>query len=113
MTINTLCSFMVISPILSSSPSSQENPYPTLLNWADNITACSWVHKAASATIYSRYLSRLLCSLRINNPLGLNTDFIPGVENIIVDTISRLHPISGSPPDFSVLFKEFPQLKSC
>ena len=98
---------------LSLSPPSGDNPYPTLLNWSDNMSANSWCNKAASSNLASRSLSRLLCSLRINNSLGLNTDFIPGIENIVADTISRLHPIAGSAPDFSILFQEFPGLRTC
>ena len=98
---------------LSLLPSSKGNPYATLLNWADSMTANSWCHKAASSNLASRSLSRLLCILRINNSLGLNTDFIPGLDNIIADMISRLHPVAGSAPDFNILFQAFPKLKTC
>ena len=69
--------------------------------------------KAATTNLAGRGLSRLFCALRLNNPLGLNTDFIPGVKNIIADRISRVPTVSGCPPDFTFPSQEFRELKPC
>jgi hypothetical protein len=57
-------------------------------------------------------LSRILCSQMINNPLGLNASHVAGVDNIIADRISRVHP-SNTNPEFAGIMQEFPTLKSC
>ena len=92
---------------------SKGNPFPALLNWADNMSANSWTRKSCTASYAGRCLSRLLCSLCLNNPLGLNADFIAGIDNIVADMISRLHPVPGTGPNFSALFQAFPSLTAC
>ena len=108
-----IINYATASYALSLRPSSATNPYPVLLNWADNMTANKWALKAATTNLAGRGLSRLFCALRLNNSLGLNTDFIPGHKNIIADRISRVPTVSGCPPDFNFLSQEFPELSSC
>ena len=98
---------------LSLLPPSNRNPFPVLLNRADNMTANKWSLKAATTNLAGRSLSRLFCGLRLNNPLGLNCDFLPGHLNTIADRISRVSSMPGSPPDFTFLSQEFPELASC
>ena len=96
------------------SPYNSTNPYPTLLNLADNTSALSWMRKAANSTPSGRALSRILCAIQINNKLGLNGGFISSVDNIVADKISRLLPsASSSTPSYALLFKEFPKLAFC
>ena len=89
-------------------------PYPTLLNLSDNSSALSWIRKATNSTPEGRALSRLLCTLQINNVLGLNGDFIAGKDNKVADGISR-HSLSSNTddPDFYSLFQKFLELQSC
>ena len=97
-------------PSLHQSP----NPYPTLLLKADNMSALSWMRKAANTTPAGRALSRLLCSIQINNRLGLNGGFISSVENFTADSISRYLPSTSSvTPCYSSLFQEHPRLELC
>ena len=91
-----------------------KNPYPTLLNLADNTSALSWMRKAANSTPSGRALSRILCDIQINNKLGLNGGFISSTDNIVADKISRLLPSdSSSLSSYSSLFQEFPKLALC
>ena len=48
---------------------SHESQLP--LNWTDNMTSKSWIRKAASRTKKGKALQKLLCSLMMNNPVGL------------------------------------------
>ena len=108
-----IINYAAASYVLSKLPPSMDNPYPVLLNWDDNMTANTWAMKSATTNPSDRCLSRLFCALRLNNPLGLNTDFIPGHLNTIADRISRVNTTSGFPPDFTFLSQEFPELNSC
>ena len=85
-----IINYAAASYILSLCPPSMDNPYPVLLNWADNMTCNKWAIKSATTNLAGRGLSRLLCSLMLNNILGLNSDFIRGIHNIIADIISRV-----------------------
>ena len=89
-----------------------DQPYPFHLNWTDNKTSKAWIRKAATRTPKGKALQRILCSLMINNPVGIKADFIPGVNNVLADAISRTYSNSTSPPSFINLFKEFPEMKS-
>ena len=57
-------------------------------------------------------MSRLFCSLRINNSLELNTDYIANVNNTPKDTISRIFPPPSSVPDVSYIMQKFWELAS-
>ena len=87
-----------------------EHDQPTLLNWTDNKTALSWIRKAATRTEKGKALQRILCNIMINNPLGLQADYIKGEHNTLADAISRVFS-STSSNTFSKLHQEFPQLK--
>jgi len=55
-------------------------PYPILLNWTDNQTSQAWIKKTATRTPKGKALQRIICSLVINNTLGIKVDFIQGVN---------------------------------
>ena len=97
---------------LSTLPPNHQHPYPIFLKWADNMSANSWAEKSATSNLKGRCMSRSFCSLRINNSLGLDTDFIAGINNTVTDTIPRICPSSGSAPDYTSLMQEFPELIS-
>ena len=106
--------YFISSFILKTNHSAlTKDPFPMLLNWADNQTAIAWTRKAASSNASGKALSRLLCAARINNPLGLTSDFIPGLSNETADAISRIQHSPGSPPNFSHFKSQLPKLHSC
>ena len=72
-----------------------------------------WTTEYATSNIKDRGLLRLFYSLRINIFLGINTDFIVGVNTTTTYTISRIYPSSGSALDFTSLMQEFLEFASC
>ena len=77
------------------------NPFPTIphpkaLFLTDNTTADSWTKKVATSSAMGKRLNRIFCSLLINQDLGIDSAHIPGDNNIIADTISRISPHSLS-----------------
>ena len=89
------------------------NPFPTALIFADNTTAESWAIKGCKRSPMGRALGRLLCSLLINNPVGLSLDRVSTHDNIIADKISRLKKETDSLKFFADLATSHPQLRIC
>ena len=59
-------------------------------------------------------LSRILCTLRMNNPIGLNAAYVSTFDNFIADYISRLRPVDfGAAYTQTLLLKKYPILASC
>ena len=101
---------------IQTNPSllSKNNPFPVLLNFADNESTNSWIRKTPYSTPKHRALSRILCDLRMNNPIGLNSAYVSTFDNYIADYISRLHFVDfGSTSDPTFLFQKYPTLISC
>ena len=88
-------------------------PYPTCLIRADNKSAESWAIKGCKRSLTGRRLGRLQCALMINNPVGLDTDYINTKLNVIADRISRHKKETNILLGFDTLCQEFPQLKCC
>lgn len=88
------------------------NPYPVVLNWADNKSAVRWLTTLAYKTKYGKALSKIHGALNFGNPLGLHSDFTSGVSNYIADTISRFdsHLVSSQ---FQQFLQEKPELADC
>ena len=78
-----------------------------LLNWTDNITSKTWLRKAATRTKKGKALQHLLCSLMINNPLGVKADHIAGSSNVLADAISRVYTNFFSELSFKKSFRSF------
>ena len=81
---------------------SHESQLP--LNWTDNMTSKSWIRKAASKTKKGKALQNLLCSLMMNNPVGIKAEHIAGELNILADTISRTYSSSYSKELLSAIY---------
>jgi hypothetical protein len=90
-----------------------EDPYPSVLLYADNTTAESWLRKSCKNSFVGRALGRLQCSLMINNPVGINVDHVTTKDNVVADRISRIKQYTDTIPDFQSLLQDFPQLSSC
>ena len=74
-----IITYAAVTVFFSLNPSSCSHPYPVLLIWTDNMSAKAWIKKAAMKTSKGMALQRILCNLMINNPVGLQADFIPGL----------------------------------
>lgn len=95
-----------------------DDPNPVLLNVTDNTSALNWtLHSCKSSKI--GMLGRFFCSLLINSPLGINSEWICTAENNIADDISRLKRDSKlnhsqySTFDYSTLIQRYPELTHC
>ncbi len=95
MSINVLEFVMVIIKycpalhVVWTSPVT-DDPHPVILNVTDNASALSWtLHKCKRSKI-GQMRARFFCSLLINLPLGINSQWISTIDNKIADNISCL-----------------------
>ena len=89
------------------------HPNPTINILSDNTTALSWTKRAASSTAEGKALAFLMTSLMIHNSsLHLSATFIPGSDNKIADSISRMQT-SKQKLTFSQLSQKYPPLTAC
>jgi hypothetical protein len=95
------------------------NPYPVLLNVANNAKALSWTTGACQKSRIGRFLARFFSSLLINSPLGINSQWISMLHNAIADDISRAKTAASeythSFPSFDYLSlqQKYPELSHC
>ena len=85
-----IINYAAITVFFAENSSICEHEYPFLLNWTDNKTAKVWLRKAATKTEKGKSLQRIRCSIMINNPMGVKSDYIQGEKNVIADFISRI-----------------------
>ena len=60
-----------------------------------------------------RRLGRLQCALMINNPVGLDTNYINTKKNVIADRLLQYKTESDAVRGFTSLQQEFLQLRNC
>jgi hypothetical protein len=93
------------------------DPYPVLLNITNNTSSLRWTQNACRTSKLGRLLARFFCSLLINSPLGINSQWINTTDNFIADDISRLKKLLGldshSSFDYSTLKQKYLELKHC
>ena len=66
------------------------DPHPVLLNVTDNMSTLIWTTGACRKSKIGCRLDRFFCSLLINSPLGINSQWISTVANEIADDVSGL-----------------------
>ena len=96
------------------------NPHSVLLNVTDNTSALSWTTGACQKSKIGCPLARLFCSLLINSPLGVNSQWINTIANEIADDISRVKKLLQQTSksshllfDYISLKQRYPELKNC
>jgi hypothetical protein len=93
------------------------DPYPVLLNITDNTSSLRWTQNACRTSKLGRLLARFFCSLLIDSPLGINSQWISTTDNFIADDISCLKKLLGLDShysfDYSTLQQKYPELKHC
>ena len=99
--------------VMAQLAPSQTDPFPLLELWADNTTAESWILKASKASKWGRALSRIQCALMINNPVGITSNYINTLDNVIAERILRILHKSLIPFEFEKLSQELPKLQCC
>ncbi len=85
-----------IHMVLTKNPTSE--PYPVLLNITDNASALSWTTGASRKSRIGRLLARFFCSLLINSPLGINSQWISTLHNAITNDISHAKTATSEYP---------------
>jgi hypothetical protein len=75
--------YMVLSTNLTN------DPYPALLNITNNAPVLRWTTGACRKSRIGRLLARFFCSLLINSPLNINSQWISTLHNAIANNISR------------------------
>jgi hypothetical protein len=106
-----IINYAAITTLLVENPSLIKHDYPILLNWTDNTTAQSWIRKAATRTNKGKALQRILCSIMLNNSIGVKADYIEGVNNTLADAISRVFSSDSNTSSFVNLHQNFPEIK--
>ncbi len=103
--------------VLTKNPTSDS--YPVLLKVTNNALALSWTTGACCKSRIDCLFARFFCSLQINSPLGINSQWISTLHNVIADDISRAKTASSeythSYPsfDYSSLQQKYPELSHC
>jgi hypothetical protein len=95
-----------------------DDPYPILLNIADNTSAHSWTMHTCKSSRLGKLLAKLFCYLLMDSRLGINSKWIDTNDNYIADAISRIKKLQASSSkhfsfDYSSLQQKYPQLKNC
>ncbi len=94
-----------------------DNPHPAILNVTDNSSALSWTLHTCKQSKIGQMLACFFCSLLINLPLGINSQWISTIDNKIADSVSRLkkHSNNNSSPffDYTILKQTYPELRHC
>ncbi len=94
-----------------------DDPHPVILNVTNNSSTLSWTLNTCKWSIIRQMLACFFCSLFINSPLGINSQWISTIDNKIADDISRLKKQSdnnSSPAfDLTILKQTYPELRHC
>ena len=106
-----IVNYAIATEIIKEKNYCKKFKYQTLLNWSDNKTAISWTRKAAISTESGKALSRIFCTLCINNNINCISEYINTEENEIADKISRSDLLFSSHTE--QLLKEYKELKNC
>ena len=107
-----IINYAAVTLLFKKDPLLCQHSFPILLNWTDNTSSKTWLRKAATRTIKGKSLQRILCSLMINNPVGIKAEHIAGSSNVLADAISRVYDTSFSENSFIKIFQDFPQMRS-
>ncbi len=87
--------------------------FPTILNWCNNTSACSWINTHCKESLIGCALGRVFFGMIMGSTLGLNADYILTHANVVADDISHLKCSSDGQYDHSKLLSDYPLLCSC
>ncbi len=94
-----------------------DDPHPVILNVTNNSSALSWTLYACKRSKIGQMLARFFCSLLINSPFGINSQWIITINTKTADDISHLKKQSdtnSSPAfDYTILKQTYPDLRHC
>ncbi len=67
-----------------------DDPHPVIPNVTNNSSTLSWTLHTCKRSKIGQILAHFFCSLLINSPLGINSQWISTIDNKIADDISCL-----------------------
>ena len=88
--------------------------YLVLLNYCNNIVACTWINKHCKYSMIGRRLARLFVALLMMKKIGIQAEWISTKLNVILDDISWLKK-ENKDGDFNYtnLNLTYPMLQPC
>ncbi len=89
---------------------------PVLLNVTNNASTLSWTNHTCRKLKLGRLLAWFFCSLLINSPLGIDSQWISTDDNKIAGNISWIKNTSSNSLhsfDYSSLRQTYPKLSHC
>jgi hypothetical protein len=102
--------------VVRTSPITDDS-HPVILTVTNNSSALSWTLRTCKQSKIGQMLSWFFCSLLINLPLGINSQWISSIDNKIADDISCLKKqsdVNSSPAfDYTILKQMYPELRHC
>jgi hypothetical protein len=114
--VTVIINYCAALHVVQTSPIT-DDPHPVILNVTDNSSALSWTLHMCKQSKIRQMLTRFFCSLLINLPLGINSQWISTIDNKIADNISSLkkHSDNNSSPAFdcTILKQTYPELRYC
>jgi hypothetical protein len=87
--VTVIINYCATLHVVWTSPVTND-PHPVIVNITDNSSALSWTLDTCKRSKIGQMLARLFCSLLINLPLGINSQWISTIDNKIADNISCL-----------------------
>jgi hypothetical protein len=94
-----------------------DDPHPVILNVTDNSSELSWTLHTCKRSKIGKILAHFFCSLLINSPPGINSQWISTIDNTFTDNIFCLkkHSDFNSTPafDYTFLKQMYKELRHC
>ena len=107
-----IINYVICSHLYKTNKLGKKCPYQTVQNWSDNRSAIAWTRQAAISSAGGKALSRIFCSLCINNNLQCTSNYVNTKQNVIADDISRIQS-TFSLSSFQTLFQDHVEPRSC
>ena len=99
-----------------TSKNIRDDPHPVLLNVTNKASVLSWTNHTFRKSKIGRLLARFFCSLLINLPLGIYSQWISSNNNKIADVVSQMKKMSTNllhSFDYFALCQMYPELTHC
>ena len=90
-----------------------DSQWPVLRLFSDNVSAIAHLNKGSARSERSRALLRIYCCLAKGSSLSMNTEHIPGIENVLSDKLSRNCAAALKKPLLILdnILRAFPQMR--
>jgi hypothetical protein len=114
--VTVIINYCATLHVVRTSPVT-DDPHPVILNVTNNSSALSWTLHTCKRSKIRQMLAHFFCSLLIDLPLGINSQWISTIDNKIADDISCLkkQTDNNSSPafDYTILKQTYPELRHC